>query len=82
MNSPHLYPCLIIFLSVDRLSLQMKIGHSSETVTSAATDPKNPIRQGKDKQIDSSNVKNIFFVYLLLLRGNVQIKCFKSVSFL
>jgi hypothetical protein len=53
VNSPHLYPCLIIFLTVDRLSLQMKIGRSSETVTSAATDWKNQIRQG----IETANVK-------------------------
>jgi hypothetical protein len=48
VNSPHLFHCLIIFLAVDRLSLQMKIERSSETVTSAATDSENPIRQGKD----------------------------------
>ena len=48
VNSPHLYTCLIIFLAVDRLSLQMKIGRLPETVASAATDSENPIRQGKD----------------------------------
>jgi len=54
VNIPHLYPCLINYLALDRLSLQMKIGRSSETVASAATHSNNPIRQGKDtsKQIN------------------------------